>query len=202
MRKRNRDKELRETIEDFLHSNTIPAVATKLVLGILGMGAIVFVGALAPNIFSATKHYSRRPEKYSKRQIQKAVYELQRSKLIKILKEKNGKTTVKLTNKGSKRIREFMLDKITISKPVKWDGKWRVVIFDIPVKLNSAREALRQKIKKLGFFQLQKSTWIFPYECEDEILFIAETYNVERHIEILTVERLFHEKQLRHKFKL
>lgn len=202
MPKNNQAPNLRETIEDFLHSNTLPAITTKLILAVLGLGAIVFVGALAPNIFSATKHYSKRPVKYSEKQLQKSIYNLKRRKLIKIIREKNGKTEVKLTNKGRRRIREFMFNEITIPKPAHWDGKWRVVIFDIPVKFNRGREALRAKIKKLGFFQLQKSAWIFPYECEDELLFIAETYNVEKYIEVLTVERLFHAKQLRNKFKL
>lgn len=62
--------------------------------------------------------------------------------------------------------------------------------------------ALRDKIKEIGFVQLQKSVWVCPYECEDEILFLAESYYVTKYIEILTVEKMLHEEQLKRKFKL
>ena len=78
-------------------------------------------------------------------------------------------------------------------------------MFDIPTKpkiYNQAREALRLKIKELGFFQMQKSAWVCPYECEDELLFVAELYHVEKYIEVLTVEKLLHESILKRKFRL
>jgi len=94
---------------------------------------------------------------------------------------------------------------LKIAKPKKWDGKWRVFIFDIPSYpkiYNKAREALRDKIKTLGFFQLQKSVWVYPYECEDEILFLAEIYNVQKFIEILTVDKMLYGEKLKKEFKL
>ena len=33
-------------------------------------------------------------------------------------------------------------------RQTKWDGEWRIVIFDIPEKFKKAREALKVKIKK------------------------------------------------------
>jgi DNA-binding transcriptional regulator PaaX len=79
------------------------------------------------------------------------------------------------------------------------------LIFDIPTKpkiYNQAREALRNKIKKLGFYQMQKSVWAYPYECEDEILFVAEIFQVQRHIEIITADKVMHENILKRKFGL
>ena len=78
-------------------------------------------------------------------------------------------------------------------------------MFDIPTKpkiYNQAREALRHKIKKLGFYQMQKSVWVYPYECEDEILFIAELFQVQRHIEIITADKVLHADILKKKFDL
>lgn len=86
-----------------------------------------------------------------------------------------------------------------------WDKKWRILIFDIPTKpkiYNQAREALRRKIKGLGFYQMQKSVWVYPYECEDEILFIAELFQVQKHIEIITAEKLLHAEAIKRKFGL
>ncbi len=78
-------------------------------------------------------------------------------------------------------------------------------MYDIPTKpkvYNNAREALRAKIKEIGFVQLQKSVWVCPYECEDEILFLSESYRVTKFIEIFTVDKMLHSERLKSKFKL
>jgi len=53
----------------------------------------------------------------------------------------------------------------------------------------------------LGLRQLQKSVWIYPYDCEDEILFVAEAFEVQKYIEIITAERLLHSKVIKSYFK-
>lgn len=47
----------------------------------------------------------------------------------------------------------------------KWDGKWRIVIWDVPEKRRVARDLLRYKLKWLGFKQLQKSVWVTKKNC-------------------------------------
>src|SRR3989344_4593151 len=59
-----------------------------------------------------------------------------------------------------------------IKKPARWDKLWRLVIFDIPEEERTGRMALAAKLKELGFYPLQKSVFIHPYECKDEIDFI------------------------------
>ncbi|MDO8570743.1 MAG: CRISPR-associated endonuclease Cas2 [Candidatus Daviesbacteria bacterium] len=47
----------------------------------------------------------------------------------------------------------------------KWDGKWRLVIWDIPEKRRTVRNILRNKLKQLGFQQFQKSVWGSKKDC-------------------------------------
>lgn len=195
-------KELFE--EKFLYNDSLPATASKFLLAFLAAAPLLVVGAALPGVISATKYFSR-SKKYSKNQFRNAYKNLQHRKLIEIIQEKNGKTKVQLTNKGQKRIKDFYFENLELPKPKKWDGKWRVLIFDIPTKpqiYNQARNALRNKIKDLGFYQMQKSVWICPYECEDELLFVAEIFQVQKHIEILTVEKLLHEEKIKKFFRL
>jgi DNA-binding transcriptional regulator PaaX len=121
------------------------------------------------------------------------------------LKYDDEKVKIQLTNKGKKRIKEYSIDVLKIKKPKRWDKKWRILIFDIPTRpkiYNQAREALRNKIKELGFCQMQKSVWVYPYECEDELLFIAEVFEVQKYIEIITAEKILHAKEIKRKFNL
>ena len=53
-----------------------------------------------------------------------------------------------------------------------------MIIFDIPEKKKSAREALRDKLKDLGFAKLQDSVWITPFPCENEINFIKLVFDL------------------------
>lgn len=203
--KRGKNDGLMNRIEDFFYSDTPASTATKFVLMFVAIGGFAFGGAVVPGILKAIDGLEmpkKKTGKYREKQINNAIINLKRQKLIEIIKEKNGKTQVRLTTKGRKRLLELSLDTIKIRKSEKWDGKWRIVMFDIPNELNAARESLRRKIKELNFHQFQKSAWIYPYECEDEILFIAETFNVQRYVEIITADKFLHETVVKKKFKL
>lgn len=199
-----------EKMENFLLSDSLSATATKFLLMLVATGGVVFVGATLPGLIKtigyfcrSTRNRKRAKIKYSKKKISNSFAYLRKRQLIEILKEKNGKISVRLTNKGKRRLIEYSMDMLEIKKPEKWDRKWRVLTFDIPAHpnaYNSAREALRNKIKELGFYQVHKSVWIYPYECEDELLFIAGMFKVQQYIEIFTVEKMLHEKVLRGKF--
>lgn len=196
----------KQKIEDFLSSDSPTITATKFLLAFTAMGGIAIVGATIPGLIRLIGHSSRGHRfkaDYSKKKIENSFTYLKKKQFLEIIREKNGRIQVKLTNKGKKRLMEYSLDTIKIEKPKKWDGKWRVLTFDIPVypkRYNAAREALRSKIKELGFYQIQKSVWVYPYECEDEILFVAEMFQVQQYIEILLVEKVLHTDVLKKVF--
>lgn len=199
--------DLRNKIEDFLHSDSVPATATKFLLMFLALGGVAFGGAVVPGMLKALKEFGLLVEEtgFGQKQINNAIRQLKRKKLVEIIKDDNNMVSVKLTNRGKSRVREFAIDTIAIEKPHKWDGKWRILMFDIPTKpkiYNQAREALRSKIKELGFYQMQKSVWVYPYKCEDEILFIAEAFSVEKYIEIVTSDKLLHGENLKSIFMI
>lgn len=100
-------------------------------------------------------------------------------------------------------MKEIQLDDMEIEKPAHWDKKWRVVIFDIPDKFKRrARDALREKLKKLGFCQLQKSVWVIPYPCQKEIQLLCELFNITPFVNIITAESIYNDIKLRKYFKL
>lgn len=192
---------IKEKLEKFLDSETTSAKATKIILAVLAVAGILTIAVMAPNVFQIFGKY-KCARKYPLRNLRQATYRLRKQGLIEIIKEKDNSLVIRLTKNGKTRVKELALDNLTIPKPKKWDKKWRLVIFDIPNKYKPAREALRKKLKELGFYQLQKSVWAYPFSCEDEILFISHVFNVERFIEILTVERLLHKDKLRKYFKI
>ena len=133
-------------------------------------------------------------------QLSQTLYLLKKRKIINIKKSGN-ETVIELTEKGKNKKLQYDLNNLIIPKLEKWDEKWRFLMFDIPEFKKSARETLRKRLKKLGFFQFQKSVWIYPYPCEQEIDFISEVFMVAPYINLLTI-KLEDDEPLRIKFKL
>ena len=48
-----------------------------------------------------------------------------------------------------------------------WDGKWRIVAYDIPAPHNKLRDEVRYVLKQAGFRKLHHSIWIFPHDCKE-----------------------------------
>lgn len=86
---------------------------------------------------------------------------------------------------------------------IKWDGKWRIVIFDIPGCMNRQRHAFRSKIKALGFHMIQRSVFAIPYPCEQEISDICRKLKLTSYVDIILAESILsHEEDLRKAFGL
>jgi len=147
------------------------------------------------------KGISREWKKINKEKLRKEIRNLYRSKLIKKQDNANGSITITLTEKGKLKALTYNFDKIKIDN-TNWDGKWRLIVFDIPEKLKSGRNALRAKIKELGFYELQKSVWVYPYECRNEIDFVVEFFNMRKYVRFAIIDSIDNELHLKQIFKL
>lgn len=108
-----------------------------------------------------------------------------------------------LTPEGKKLYDQNNLDKIAISKPDVWDGKWRVVIFDVPETAGrSTRDIFRRKLNNLGFVMIQKSVFACPWPCEMEILNLSEILNIEKSIKVIEGDILSESEDLKIRFGL
>ena len=106
-----------------------------------------------------------------------------------LIENKSGGSFI-FTKKGqkwlNKSLRGYFIDKAS----GKWDKKWRIVIFDIPQDLHKYRVKFRKKIKSLGLEMLQKSVFVFPYPCEEEIGDIAGDLGVSDYVDIIVAESI------------
>ena len=117
------------------------------------------------------------------KEISKELRALKKNQLIKkIIKKGNSEYVLELTEKGKMKAIEYYFFKKLKIKNKKWDGKWRMLIFDIPERMRRGRNALRWKIKKLGFCELQKSVFVIPYECKKEIDFVVNFFELKSYV--------------------
>ncbi|KKS64482.1 MAG: Repressor in ring oxydation complex/ phenylacetic acid degradation pathway related protein (PaaX) [Candidatus Daviesbacteria bacterium GW2011_GWA2_42_7] len=72
----------------------------------------------------------------------------------------------------------------------KWDGKWRLVVWDIPEKRRVARDLLRFKLKQLGFTQWQKSVWASKINCTEVLRNFIKQVGIEDWVMIIESDNI------------
>lgn len=165
---------------------------TKEILFMAAIGPILLSSFFLPNAAQMLKpliKWRKNWEKIDFRRIQDAVNRLNRKRLIELV-ERNNKLYIKITDNGKKLIKNFDYDNLELSRSKTWDRKWRLVIFDIPEKKRKERLALSKKLKDIGFYPIQKSVFIYPYDCRNEIDFICEFLFISRYVNYCVVESL------------
>ncbi len=109
---------------------------------------------------------------------------------------------VRITEKGRKSLADHSLWDIKMPKSKQWDKKWRLVLFDIPVKKERSRQIFRRRLNELGFKPYQKSAFIYPFECRDVVAKLISLLYLESCVKYLEVSTMQDESRLRDMFKL
>lgn len=141
-------------------------------------------------------------KKYSPRQaIQRNVDSLVRQGFLKKTVLKDGSVQLELTRRGKF---EALLrsPKEGDRKRNKWDGQWRIIIFDVPEMKSKIRNELRRGMRLYGFKQLQQSVWVYPYACDDFVKILKQHLGVSSDVLYLKVSYIENDKHLRREFKL
>ncbi|PIP17727.1 MAG: CRISPR-associated endonuclease Cas2 [Parcubacteria group bacterium CG23_combo_of_CG06-09_8_20_14_all_35_9] len=130
--------------------------------------------------------------KREKNRFYTTIRRLKKDKYFQIKKD-GRKLKYLLTPKGKTKV---LKAKGKLKREKKWDGKWRMVVFDIPEKKRKNRDIFRNGLQEFGFKMLQKSVWISPYPVLGEIEDLAKDYFVKFYINLLVVESIEGEEKL------
>ena len=173
------------------------------VLKNLAIAGLVVVAATSPYFgVGLIKGLGRYKNKKRWRKLYCSLNYLSRRGYVKILKDENGQMTVKLTREGDTAIEKLNFNELKLPEPGVWDGKWRLVIFDIPTYKHKNRQAFTEKLKELGFGMAQKSVWAYPFECYKELAIVRKFYEVEKFVTYLEAIEIEDELHWRGKFNL
>lgn len=140
-----------------------------IVLGTLAITGVLAVGLVAPNavrLFEYLNPISRKNSIRFNQRIKQALLRLERRGLIHVTGEGKARK-IHLTGQGEEVINRLYTGAYVIPLPVRWDGKWRIVMFDVPEKRKKVRDILRMLLRSAGFVHFQDSAWIQPYPCDE-----------------------------------
>ncbi|MCX6809247.1 MAG: CRISPR-associated endonuclease Cas2 [Candidatus Berkelbacteria bacterium] len=131
-------------------------------------------------------------------QLRSALFSLEEQNLI----EKNGNGFL-ITPKGLDKAKILKLQNNEI-KIEKWDGKWRIVIFDIPEEQRKARNILRSILKRNRYIRLQDSVFVSPYGDFELLNSVRHEYKIEKYVNFFKAkaDELENDLELRRRFNL
>lgn len=175
-----------------------------LLLRILATSGMVGIALVAPKMTRVLKELDR-PAKnrtHLYRRISQAVMRLEQAGLVTVSGE-FGHRKVALTEKGREMLEELEFSGYSVPEATFWDGKWRVLIFDINEKRRVVRDRLRRLLQGAGFVRIQDSVWVYPYECDEFVALVrAHLKSGVGEMRAFVAEALESDKGLREHFRL
>ncbi len=126
--------------------------------------------------------------------INRSLKGLKEAGLVENLSSDRTKYT-RLTNEGKKKANSLKLESDNAILDPKWDGKWRIILLDLPESRKNERESLRYLLKKAGFVCLKNSAWISPYPFEHLFENIKKDLGLTSEIIIFTTDTMDTETQ-------
>jgi len=169
----------------------------KIILTTVAAAGLLSVALVAPNTLQAIEKMGFLPKPRDREIIKRS-----RSTLIKkgLLQSKDG--FLRLTPKGESFIQRLEMADFKIKRPKKWDGQWRVLIFDIPEKRRALRDKIRITLVAIGFARLQHSVWIYPYDCEELVTLLKADFKIGKDLLYMVVDSLENDGWIRSYFGL
>ena len=195
------DPAFTKILVESIRSNQTAKTVANACLTIAALGGVLTLGVLAPNAIGGMAkifNLTGKEKKMKYRELWGSFHRMRYEHTFEFVAEKDGYQVYRPTIFGMKRIKKLVYDELCISIPKRWDGLWRLVIFDVPKHLHKHRNALRRKIKELGFYPCQKSVWIHPLPCLTEIEFVKEMLGISSFVKIFLVKEMTDGKVLYH----
>lgn len=154
----------------------------------LAVAGMVYIAVSSPYFVLNLQKNFKKWRKYKNTKISDAFSRLKKEGCLKVEK-RNHQIYISLTEKGKRKAGWLQIDSLKINKPKKWDKKWRIVMFDISQLKKFYRDTFRGKLKELGFYPLQKSVWIHPFDCRDEVGLLKEFFGLsDKELRLIVAE--------------
>ena len=106
----------------------------------------------------------------------------------------------KLTKAGARFLNPYRNRRPETKK--KWDGKWRLVSFDVPGSYSSERDSIRRLLVEFDFYPLHKSVWISPNTASENFWKLLVDEDLDKYCKVMVVEIIEGDRELRKYFKL
>jgi DNA-binding transcriptional regulator PaaX len=148
-----------------------------------------------------SKYFNHWENETSPKKIKDGIRNLNKQKFIKKKENYDGSVLISLTEKGMLRALNIIFRKLD-NKKEEWDKKWRMIAFDIPEECRKGRNALRYRFRSAGFYEFQKSLFVYPYDCQKEVMALVKLFKLEKYVRFIVADFIDIEERLKFRYKL
>lgn len=181
---------------------------SKIILATLGIGALLGGTILiTPNFPIIIGTFIQLIEeikgiKLPKTKVERTLRQLEKKEIIN-LEIKGNEVFVEIEDVWNKEIIKYSIQSLLeLKQKSEWQGKWFLVIFDVPEIERNKRYYLRGFLKEIGFYQYQQSVYVFPYECEKEVTLLKKIIEGGKYLSYIIADKIEYENKLKTYFKL
>lgn len=126
-------------------------------------------------------------KEYGKKEFSKLIYYLKRKNYIKIKNLKNKRAIIVTKDGVNKALKaSFSIE----GKAKRKDGKWIMLMFDIPQSNKIARNLLKSILHNLGYKLFQQSVWVTPYDVSEKTEKLLQINSLDKYVKIFLIEEL------------
>jgi len=100
---------------------------------------------------------------------------------------RGNKSFYSLTERGEVRMEEASR-RIYKEATTSWDGRWWILLYNIPEEKRHLRDKLREELVWSGFGPLSNSCWITPNNLEKEINLLINKYEIDDYVNFFHAE--------------
>jgi DNA-binding transcriptional regulator PaaX len=156
---------------------------------------------LAPNAVQLLAPLVKKQKRHYIYYVNRRVKQLAKQGLVQIKKDR-GNVLVALSAKGRRELAYAEVKHNLALQEKQWDGKWRVVMFDIQEFKRGDRNLLRAELNDCGLVRLQNSVWITPYDCSQLINLLKIDIGLGQEVIYMTVDTIENDGWLKKEFNL
>ena len=84
----------------------------------------------------------------------------------------------------------------------RWDKRWRIVTYDIKEERKALRMKLAELLRVFGFYRLQNSLWVYPYDSEALLILLKANYKIGSEVLYGVMEQIENDKKIKVHFGL
>jgi phenylacetic acid degradation operon negative regulatory protein len=172
----------------------------KVTLLVVAMAGTAAAAVVAPNVAAVMERLPRREQRrrVSPHDVRRAIAALQRRHLLE--RSAAAAPIYRPTAAGRLEVRLRQLSGVLRRR--RWDGRWRLVLFDVPTGRKGVRDVLRRTLHDIGFLEVQKSVYLYPYDVFGVLGDYRQLYHLRHHVLFATVEALEGDQRYRQAFGL
>lgn len=169
----------------------------KIVLETVQAAGILAIGLVAPNVVGAMAKLGLITNPRQHELVRRSIDRLYAQGFL-----KHERGALALTANGSRALRRIQVKIFDHQRLRRWDGKWRVLIFDVPERKRALRDSIRATLRANGFTRVQNSVWVYPFDCEDWVNLWKAELNIGRTLLYLIVDSIEGDDALKRRFDL